>query len=167
MEQNNTSPTLNETLAPVKALVTVSLVMWGLIGVGVIIRVGKVDGVVLAVLGGMLAFYVVVMLIYYALFIRKMRLIVDESGVTVRIPLTKPRPIAWPQVRTAAIIKPNNGISPAMILLSSHEPEQALNHNRLMWRNPKRGEEVRFALTDSRRAIVEHYLHMELPTFQM
>ena len=167
MENKNPSPTLNETLAPVRALVVTSLVLWGLIFVGAVIRVGKLDGVLLAVMGGMLAFYAVMMLIYYALFIRKMRLIVDETGATVRIPLTKPRPIAWTQVRSAAIVKPNNGVSPAIILLSIHEPEQALDHKRLMWRNPKRGEEVRFPLTDSRRAIVEHYLRMELPTFQM
>jgi hypothetical protein len=37
----------------------------------------------------------------------------------------------------------------------------------MVWKNPKRGEEMRIVFTDSRRAIIEQCLHMTLPELEL
>jgi hypothetical protein len=56
---------------------------------------------------------------------------------------------------------------PAMIVLSIHAPQETLTRKRMMWKNPKRSEELRIQLTDSRRAVVEQQLGMHLPEIML
>lgn len=103
----------------------------------------------------------------YLLFLRHMRIRMDENRVWTHIPLQKDRSLEWKQIRTAAIVTLKKMNYPAQIVLSVHEPQEALTRKRMVWKNPKRGEEMRILLTDSRRAVIEQCLHMELPEIQL
>ena len=70
-------------------------------------------------------------------------------------------------MRTAAIVHLRNMNYPDMIVLSIHEPKDVLTRKRMVWKNPKRGEEMRFPLTESRRAVVEERLNMTLPEINL
>jgi len=103
----------------------------------------------------------------YLLFLRHMRIRMDENRVWTHIPLQKDRSLEWKQIRTAAIVTLKKMNYPAQIVLSVHEPQEALTRKRMVWKNPKRGEEMRILLTDSRRAVVEQCLHMTLPEIEL
>ena len=154
---------LDETLATPK-------MMWWL--TGIMATSGLVGGIsggrelswlVLGVALGFTAFVVGVVWLTYWLICRRMRLKMDTTRVWSHIPLTKDRSLAWAEVRTAAIVTLKNMNYPAMIVLSVLPPDEALTRKRMMWKNPKRGEELRIPLTDSRRAVVEQQLCMQLP----
>ena len=103
----------------------------------------------------------------YLLFLRHMRIRMDENRVWTHIPLQKDRSLEWKQIRTAAIVTLKKMNYPPQIVLSVHEPQEALTRKRMVWKNPKRGEEMRILLTDSRRAVVEQCLHMTLPEIEL
>lgn len=103
----------------------------------------------------------------YLVFLRHMRIRMDEKRVWTHIPLQKDRSLEWKQIRTAAIVTLKNANYPAQIVLSVHEPQEALTRKRMVWKNPKRGEELRILLTDSRRAAIEQCLHMTLPEIKL
>lgn len=144
--------------------------MWWLTGIivcsGVISGMARMREVSLLLVGvilGTIAFLVLVAWLTYWLYCRRMRLRMDATRVWSHIPLTKDRSLNWADVRTAAIVKLKDMNYPAMIVLSVQSPEEALTRKRMMWKNPKRGQELRFQLTDSRRAVVEQQLGMTLP----
>lgn len=101
------------------------------------------------------------------LFLRRIRLKMDASRVWTHIPLTKDRSLNWADVRTAAIVTLKNMNYPAMIVLSIHAPAEALTRKRMVWKNPRRGEELRIPVTDSRRAVIEKQLGMQLPNIEL
>ena len=121
----------------------------------------------LAVIAGVCAFFALVIGLEYLLYLRRMRLRMDENRVWTHIPLTKERSLEWKQMRTAAIVHLRNTNYPDMIVLSIHEPKDVLTRKRMVWKNPKRGEEMRFPLTESRRAVVEERLNMTLPEINL
>lgn len=99
----------------------------------------------------------------YVLFIRRVRLYMDEQGLWIHMPLQKDRPLLWKDVRTAAVVELKNMNYPTMIVLSVHEPAETLTRKRMMWKNAKRGQELRIWHSESRQAVVEQMLHMTLP----
>lgn len=99
----------------------------------------------------------------YALVIRRVRLYMDEQGLWVHMPLMKDRPLLWKDVRTAAVVNLKNMAYPTMIVLSVHTPDETLTRKRMMWKNAKRGQELRIWHSESRLAVVENMLHMTLP----
>ena len=103
----------------------------------------------------------------YLMFLRRMRIRMDETRVWTHVPLQKDRALAWKQIRTAAVVRLKNMNYPTQIVLSIHEPQEALTRKRMVWKNAKRGEEMRILLTDSRRAVVEQCLHMTLPDIEL
>lgn len=107
------------------------------------------------------------LLLANVLFLRRMRLKMDATRVWTHIPLTKDRSLNWADVRTAAVVTLKNMNYPAMIVLSIHAPADALTRKRMVWKNPKRGEELRIPLTDTRRAVVEQQLGMTLPDIEL
>ena len=145
-------------------------IMWWLTGIivcsGVISGMARMREVSLLLVGvilGTIAFLVLVAWLTYWLYCRRMRLRMDATRVWSHIPLTKDRSLNWADVRTAAIVKLKDMNYPTMIVLSIHTPQETLTRKRMVWKNPKRGEELRIQLTDSRRAIVEQQLGMTLP----
>lgn len=152
---------LNEILATPKTI-------WWLMGliavsafVGALSGAKEFDWIVLIIAVAAIAVFGLTVLLEYFLFMRRMRLYMDKTRVWMHIPLTKDRSLDWAAIRTAAIVRLGN--YPAMIVLSIHDPQEALTRERMVWKNPQRGEELRFHLTDSRRAVVEQCLHMQLP----
>lgn len=117
----------------------------------------------LMIIGVVLIFFVAVIGLEYVLYLRRMRVRMDETRVWTHIPLTKDRSLAWKQIHTAAIVHLKNMNYPAMIVLSIHEPKDVLTRKRMVWKNPKRGEELRIILTETRRDVVEHCLNTVLP----
>lgn len=154
---------LDEPLADRKMMGRIAI----LIVVGVI--AGSASGhnldwkIRLAVIAGVCVFFALVIGLEYLLYLRRMRLRMDENRVWTHIPLTKDRSLAWKQMRTAAVVHLRNMNYPDMIVLSVHEPKDVLTRKCMVWKNPKRGEEMRFPLTESRRAVVEQCLNMTLP----
>lgn len=159
---------LDEPLANRKSMKwAVSLVLLGA-AAGAVSGMSRIDdartlGIVVIVLVAMVGLILLIVWAEYALFLRRMRLRMDESRVWTHIPLTKDRSLEWGQIRTAAVVHLKNMNYPEMIVLSVHEPEEALTRRRMMWKNPKRGEELRFVASDTRREMVGRMLHMELP----
>lgn len=158
---------LDETLADRKMMGWIAM----LIVVGVI--AGSASGndldwtLRLVVIAGVCAFFALVIGLEYLLYLRRIRLRMDENRVWTHIPLTKERSLEWKQMRTAAIVHLRNMNYPDMIVLSIHEPKDVLTRKRMVWKNPKRGEEMRFPLTESRRAVVEERLNMTLPEINL
>lgn len=101
------------------------------------------------------------------LFLRRMRLRMDTTRVWTHIPLTKDRSLNWAEIRTAAVVTLKNMNYPAMLVLSIHAPAEALTRKRMVWKNPRRGEELRIPVTDARRAVVEQQLGMTLPDIEL
>lgn len=99
----------------------------------------------------------------YVLVIRRVRLYMDEQGLWVHMPLMKDRPLLWKDIRTAAVVNLENMASPTMIVLSVHEPAETLTRKRMMWKNARRGQEMRIWFSESRLAVVEDMLNMTLP----
>ena len=99
----------------------------------------------------------------YVLFIRKVRLYMDEQGLWIHMPLQKDRPLLWKDIRTAAIVNLQNMNYPTMIVLSVNQPAETLTRKRMVWKNTKRGQELRIWHSESRQAVVEQMLHMTLP----
>nr|MBR4281212.1 hypothetical protein [Clostridia bacterium] len=155
---------LDETLATPN-------MMWWLSGIMIVSGVaggisgaqGDVSLLLLGVIVGCIAFLVGVVWLTYWLICRRMRLKMDTTRVWSHIPLTKDRSLNWADVRTAAVVSLKNMAYPSMIVLSVETPEVALTRKRMMWKNPKRGQELRFPLSDARRAVVEQQLGMQLP----
>ena len=149
---------------------TTPAIMWWMTGIiffsglaGGLIGSQHISLLLIGVTLGITAFLAGVAWLTWWLFCRRMRLRMDATRVWSHIPLTKDRSLNWADVRTAAIVKLKDMNYPAMIVLSVQSPEEALTRKRMVWKNPKRGEELRFQLTDSRRAVVEQMLHMTLP----
>ena len=99
----------------------------------------------------------------YVLVIRPVRLYMDEQGLWVHMPLMKDRPLLWKDIRTAAVVNLKNMTYPTMIVLSVYTPEETLTRKRMVWKNAKRGQELRIWHSESRQAVVEQMLHMTLP----
>lgn len=145
--------------------------MWWLTGImlcsGVVGGLAGARGEISLLLLGVIAAMLVVMLLgiwgAYWLICRSMRLKMDATRVWTHIPLTKDRSLAWGDIRTAAVVTLKGMNYPTMIILSIHAPEEALTRKRMMWKNARRGEEMRIPLTEQRRAIVEQQLNMQLP----
>lgn len=154
-------------------LVTKNVFWWILGIVAVSGLVGGISGakefsmLVVWITLAVVALAAVVMLIENLLFFRRMRLRMDENRVWTRIPLMKDRSLAWKQIRTAAIVRLKNANYPAQIVLSIHEPEEALTRKRMVWKNAKRGEELRLPLNETRRAAIEQCLRMTLPEIEL
>ena len=71
-------------------------------------------------------------------------------------------------MRTAAIVKLSNDPRYCWIVLSTNpNPADVLVRKRLVWKNAKRGEEVRIPYTARRQEVVGHYLHMTLPEIKL
>lgn len=159
---------LDEPLANHKSMKwALSLVLLGA-AVGGISSMARIEdartlGILALVLVVMVGLILLLVWAEYKLLLARMRLRMDETRVWTHIPLTKDRALEWKQIRTAAVVHLKNMNYPEMIVLSIHEPEQALTRKRMMWKNPKRGEELRFVASDSRREMVGQMLHMELP----
>ena len=145
-------------------------IMWWVTGLivcsGLLSGLAGKPGITPLLLGVILvtiAFLVGVAWLTYWLYCRRMRVKMDATRAWIHIPLTKERSLRWADIRTAAIVTLKNMNYPAMIVLSVHTPEETLTRKRMMWKNPIHGEELRFQLTDSRRAVVEQQLGMTLP----
>lgn len=123
--------------------------------------------VLLIVLGISIGIIGLGVLLANVLFLRRMRLKMDATRVWTHIPLTKDRSLNWADVRTAAVVTLKNMSYPAMIVLSIHAPAEALTRKRMMWKNPRRGEELRIPASDSRRTVVEQQLGMKLPDIEL
>lgn len=154
---------LDETLATPKTI-------WWLMGiiavsafVGALSGAREFDWIVLIIAVVAIAVFGLIVLLEYFLFMRRMRLRMDATRVWTHIPLTKDRSLDWAAIRTAAIVRLDKMNYPAMIVLSIHDPQEALTRKRMVWKNPRRGEELRIPLTDSRRAVIEQCLNMQLP----
>ncbi len=161
-EQNNLL--LDETLANGKMIKWIlSLVLVGCVA-GSFSSGAELEWPVrLAIIAGVLVFFCVVLGLEYVLYLRRMRVRMDETRVWTHIPLMKDRSLEWKQIRTAAIVHLTNFNYPDMIVLSIHEPREVLTRKRMMWKNAKRGQELRIPLTDSRREVVEKCLNTTLP----
>lgn len=103
---------------------------------------------------------------------KRYRVIMDETGVR----LGSKHTLEWTQVRTAAVIQrgdprwPNYNSRRSdwhFILLSVQEPQKTLDKWNVRLEAAKPGRDIRIPYTYRRRQIVEHYLHMELPTFRL
>ena len=91
----------------------------------------------------------------------------DETGVEVNNPLLGSSDFRWAELNTAAIVVFTfEKQSEQVILLSTRPPEEVLTPSAVRGRASKH-EQVRIPYTEKRREIVEHYLHMELPTFRL
>lgn len=104
--------------------------------------------------------------------IKKYRMIMDEKGVRMGSKHT----LEWTQVRTAAVIQrgdprwPNYNSRRSdwhFILLSVQEPQKALDKWNFRLEAAKPGRDIRIPYTYRRVRMIEHYLHMELPTFRL
>lgn len=154
---------LDETLANGKMMKWVmSLVLVGVIAGS--FSTGDLEWPVrLMIAAGVMVFFALVIGLEYLLYLRRMRIRMDEERVWTHIPLMKDRSLRWKDIHTAAIVRLKNMNYPAMIVLSIHEPRAVLTRKRMMWKNAKRGEELRIPLTDSRLDVVEHCLNTVLP----
>ena len=104
----------------------------------------------------------------YLVFLRHMRIRMDEKRVWTHIPMQKDRSLDWQQVRTAAIVKLSNDPRYHWIVLSTNpHPAEVIVRKRLIWKGPGRGEEGRIPYTGKRREAVEHYLNMTLPEIML
>lgn len=161
-EQNNYL--LDETLANAKMMKWImTLILVGCVA-GSFSSGNDLDWTTrLIIIACVLVFFVVVVGLEYVLYLRRMRVRMDESRVWTHIPLTKDRALAWKDIHTAAIVHLKNMNYPDMIVLSIHEPKDVLTRKRMMWKGAKRGQELRIPLTDSRREVVEKCLNMTLP----
>lgn len=128
---------------------------------------GSRGGSGLVVIGASVLILLLGLLLAYALFLRRMRLRMDATRVWTHIPLTKDRSLNWADIRTAAVVTLRDMNYPAMIVLSVHQPQEALTRHRMMWKNAKRGEELRIPLSETRRAVVEQKLGMTLPDIEL
>lgn len=163
----------NGTLLLDESLATPAM-LWWLIGIVAVSSIfsgisaaKEVTWITLAVILGCMLFFFLIIGLTYVLFCRRMRLRMDAERIWTHIPLQKDRALAWGQVRTAAIVTLRNMNYPALIVLSIHDPQTALTRKRMVWKNPKRGEELRLPLTDSRRAMIEQQLGMTLPEIEL
>lgn len=128
---------------------------------------GKIDMMVVGIVLAMVAFVALIVWLEHLLLFRRMRIRMDVDRVWTHIPLQKDRSLEWKQLRTAAIVTLKNMNYPTQIVLSVHEPREALTRKRMMWKNAKRGEEMRFPMTESRRAVIEGILGMTLPEIEL
>lgn len=100
-------------------------------------------------------------------FCNRARLVMDEQGVLTRSVLGKVSLLDWTQLRTAAIIKLGGNEMYHWIVLSVNEPAEVISRKRMVWKNPKRDQELRIPFTPKRRATVEHYLGKVLPEIKL
>lgn len=135
-------------IALIKATVEVT---WELVG-GVLFFTGIGTGLLLLLWWGM----------------SRARLVLDDQGVLMKHIIAAPHTLDWKQVRTAAIVKLSNDPRYCWIVLSTNpNPADVLVRKRLVWKNAKRGEEVRIPYTARRQEVVGHYLHMTLPEIKL
>ena len=91
----------------------------------------------------------------------------DENGVEVKNPLAGSSDFRWEELNTAAIVVFTvQKQSMQVILLATRQPEEVLTSAALR-RSASSHEQVRIPYSEKRREIVEHYLHMELPTIRL
>lgn len=152
----------NKMLWWLMGLITVSAIAGGVSG-----SRGDLGWITLVVIGASVLILLLGLLLAYVLFLRRMRLRMDANRIWTHIPLTKDRSLNWTDVRTAAVVTLRDMNYPAMIVLSIHQPQEALTRHRMMWKNAKRGEELRIPLSESRRAVVEQQLGMTLPDIEL
>lgn len=104
--------------------------------------------------------------------IRHYRVVMDEKGAR----MGSKHALEWTQVRTAVVIRRGDPRWPAynsrrydrhFILLSVEPPEKAIDKWTFRMEGAKPGRDLRIPYTYRRRQVVEHYLHMELPTFHL
>lgn len=165
---DNTDLLLDEKLSTSQMLWWITGIMFcSAIAGGISGSRGASGEVLLIVLGMSLGIIGLGVLLANVLILRRMRLKMDATRVWTHIPLTKDRSLNWADVRTAAVVTLKNMNYPAMIVLSIHAPAEALTRKRMVWKNPKRGEELRIPLADTRRAVVEQQLGMTLPDIEL
>lgn len=92
---------------------------------------------------------------------RKHRFRVDGQGIRIDGLFGKKQFLRWADVRTAAIVHYDGSKT---IVLSVEEPAEVLVKKRLMRIKQNSSAEIHLGTSDRMRGIVEHYLHMELPT---
>lgn len=149
--------------------------LWWLMGIMVTAAIagglsgsrGATGWITLVVIGVSIAIIGLGVLLANVVYLRRMRLKMDATRVWTHIPLQKDRSLNWADVRTAAVVTLKNMNYPAMIVLSIHAPQEALTRKRMVWKNPKRGEELRIPLSDTRRAVIEQQLGMTLPEIEL
>lgn len=141
---------------------------WLILCTGIILRMGTgtYSDTILAVVKVVSIVGVVIAgLLLVRSLLAKIRL--DENGVEVNNPLAGSSDFRWDELNTAAIVVfAVQKESMQVILLSTCQPEDVLNRAALK-RSASRHEQMRIPYTEKRREIVEHYLHMELPTIRM
>ncbi len=157
---------LDESLTPNKML-------WWLYGIlcvaGLVGALSAVDGgrddvlIALGVAAAFAVIFAVIFILENLLIFRRMRLKMNAERIWSHIPLTKDRSLNWADIRTAAVVQLKGMTYPPMIVLSVQMPAEALTRKRMLWKNPKRGVEMRIPLSDSRRAVIEQQLGMALP----
>ena len=141
---------------------------WLILSTGIIMRMGEdslsAPVMKIVVIVSLIAAGVSAVLLVRSL-LCKVRL--DETGVEVNNPLLGSSDFRWEELHTAAIVVFTvQKQSMQVILLSTRPPEEVLTPAAMRGRASKH-EQVRIPYTEKRREIVEHYLHMELPTFRL
>lgn len=141
---------------------------WLILCTGVILRMGA-DTLSAPVMQVVKVLMLIGIGVCGALLVRSLlsKIRLDETGVEVNNPLLGRSDFRWEELHTAAIVVFAYGKqSERVILLSTRPPEEVLTSAALK-RSASRHEQVRIPYTEKRREIVEHYLHMELPTFRL
>ena len=141
---------------------------WLILSTGIIMRMGE-DSLSAPVMKIVVIVSLIAAGISAVLLVRSLlcNVWLDETGVEVNNPLLGSSDFRWEELHTAAIVVFTvQKQSMQVILLSTRPPEEVLTPAAMRGRASKH-EQVRIPYTEKRREIVEHYLHMELPTFRL
>ena len=141
---------------------------WLILSTGIIMRMGE-DSLSAPVMKIVVIVSLIAAGISAVLLVRSLlcKVRLDETGVEVNNPLLGSSDFRWAELNTAAIVVFTfEKQSEQVILLSTRPPEEVLTPSAVRGRASKH-EQVRIPYTEKRREIVEHYLHMELPTFRL
>ena len=141
---------------------------WMILCTGIIVRMGA-DTFSASVMQGAKIVSLIAAGICAVLLVRSLlcKVRLDENGVEVNNPLLGRSDFRWEELNTAAIVVFTYGKqSERVILLSTRPPEEVLTPAAMRGRASKH-EQVRIPYTEKRREIVEHYLHMALPTIRL
>ena len=141
---------------------------WLILSTGIIMRMGE-DSLSAPVMKTVVIVSLIAAGVSAVLLVRSLlcKVRLDETGVEVNNPLLGSSDFRWEELHTAAIVVFTvQKQSMQVILLSTRPPEEVLTPVAMRGRASKH-EQVRIPYTEKRREIVEHYLHMELPTFRL
>lgn len=141
---------------------------WLILCTGVIMRMGT-DRLSTPVMQSVVIMSLIAAGVCAVLLVRSLlcKVRLDENGVEVNNPMGGSSDFRWEELKTAAVVVFTSGKqSTRVILLSTCPPEAVLTRAALRGRASKH-EQVRIPYTEKRREIIEHYLHMELPTFRL